>query len=433
MARHERRSESLEWLDTAVEEREIPDQRLALMFACAHPAIEAQIRAPLMLQVVLGLDAAMIASAFLMAPTTMGQRLVRAKTKIRQAGIPFRIPDRDELPDRLDTVLDAIYAAFGESWTDLARRDLSEEALFLGRLVIELLPDQPEALGLLALMRPVDARRAARRATLGEYIPRAEQDGAHWTAREIEEAETLLLRASTLGAIGRAISWRRRPVLRTSGIDGAPARTNWRAIVALYDALYAMSESPVVAINRALAIAALDGSPADLDILRGLAGDRRLAEYQPYWAALAELLAQTGVNQEARRAYDIAIGLERDPAVRRFPLGTASGAGGAVRTKRHRGDPLRSHCSRASSPVTALTNISTARHNSGTRRDRFGQHARARSQGVTLSLDEAPRGDVSASAPARTRRSKSPRGAGASAANRAATSASNASSASGAT
>ena len=146
---------------------EIPDRRLALMFACAHPAIDPGIRAPLILQVILGLDAAAIASAFLMSPTTMGQRLVRAKTKIRHAGIPFVIPGREELPARLDTVLDAIYAAFAEGWTDaagtdLARRDLAEEAIFLGRLVNDLLPDQPEALGLLALMLHAEARRPAR-------------------------------------------------------------------------------------------------------------------------------------------------------------------------------------------------------------------------------------------------------------------------------
>ncbi len=316
MQRRQRRAESLEWLESVADDHDIPDQRLALMFTCAHPAIEAPIRAPLMLQVVLGLDAAMIASAFLMAPATMGQRLVRAKTKIRQAGIPFRIPDREELPDRLDTVLDAIYAAFGESWTDGARRDLSEEAVFLGRLVAELLPDQPEALGLLALMLHVDARRAARRSSTGEYVPLAEQDVTLWNAREIDEAEALLERASTLGAIGR---YQLEGAVQSAHVHRCRTNEdNWADVVELYDALYAMSESPVVAINRALAIAAQRGAPSGLDILRALAGDRRLADYQPYWAALAELLAQTGVHHEARRAYDIAIGLERDPAVRDF-------------------------------------------------------------------------------------------------------------------
>ena len=157
-----------EELEAAASDSEIPDQRLALMFACAHPAIDAGIRAPLILQVVLGFDAATIASAFLMSPAAMGQRLVRAKNKIREARIPFRIPDRAELRDRLDTVLDAIYAAFAEGWidpagTDIARRDLADEAIFLGRLVAELLPAEPEALGLLALMLHAEARRRARR------------------------------------------------------------------------------------------------------------------------------------------------------------------------------------------------------------------------------------------------------------------------------
>jgi predicted RNA polymerase sigma factor len=178
------------------------------MFVCAHPAIDAGIRAPLMLQAVLGLDAARIASAFLMSPAAMGQRLVRAKNKIRQAGIPFRIPARDKLRGRLDAVLDAIYAAFAEGWndptrTDVARRDLVEEAIFLCRLVIELLPKEPEALGLLALMLHADARRRARRDAHGGYVPLADQDPELWDWPMIDQAEAVLVRASALGAIGR--------------------------------------------------------------------------------------------------------------------------------------------------------------------------------------------------------------------------------------
>src|SRR6266702_7185849 len=300
---------------------EVPDQRLALMFACAHPAIDAGIRAPLILQVVLGLDAAMIASAFLMSPTTMGQRLVRAKDKIRQAGIPFRIPDRDELPGRLGAVLDAIYAAFAEGWadpggTDVARRDLPEEALFLGRLVAELLPEEPEALGLLALMLHAEARRRARRNVQGEYVPLAEQDPALWDSQMIDVAEGLLLRASAIGPIGR---YQLEGALQSAHVyRRRTGRANWAAIVQLYDALWALSGSPVVAINRALAIAEMDGAGAGLNAMQDVAADVRLAEYQPYWAARAELLAKTGAYSEARRAYEIAIGLERDPAVRRF-------------------------------------------------------------------------------------------------------------------
>jgi predicted RNA polymerase sigma factor len=174
-----------EGLDAAATDAQIPDRRLAVMFVCAHPAIESSIRAPLLLQVALGLDAAKIASAFLISPAAMSKRLVRAKDKIRQAGIPFRIPERNELPGRLDTVLDAIYAAFAEGWidaagTDLARRDLAEEAIFLSRLMTELLPAEPEVLGLLALMLHAEARRRARRDGDGEYVPLAEQDPALW-------------------------------------------------------------------------------------------------------------------------------------------------------------------------------------------------------------------------------------------------------------
>src|SRR5580704_2901996 len=183
--RHENAGEQLrlmaESLEAAAAESEIPDQRLALMFACAHPAIDLGIRAPLILQVVLGLDAAMIASAFLVSPVAMGKRLVRAKDKIREAGIPFRIPEREELSERLEGVLDAIYAAYAEGWadangTDVARRDLTEEAMFLARLVAELMPEQPETLGLLSLLLHLEARRRARRTALGEYVPLAEQD-----------------------------------------------------------------------------------------------------------------------------------------------------------------------------------------------------------------------------------------------------------------
>ena len=300
---------------------EVPDQRLALMFACAHPAIDAGIRAPLILQVVLGLDASMIASAFLMSPTTMGQRLVRAKDKIRQAGIPFRIPEREELPGRLAAVLDAIYAAFAEGWadpggTDVARRDLPEESLFLGRLVTEMLPEEPEALGLLALMLHAEARRRARRNAQGEYVPLAEQDPALWDWQMIDIAEELLRRGSALGSIGR---YQLEGALQSAHVyRRRTGRANWTAVVQLYDALWALSGSPVVAINRALAIAERDGASTALNAMPDVAADVRLTEYQPYWAARAELLAKTGAYCEARRAYEIAIGLERDPAVRRF-------------------------------------------------------------------------------------------------------------------
>jgi RNA polymerase sigma-70 factor (ECF subfamily) len=310
-----------EGLEAAVGDAEIPDRRLALMFVCAHPAIEAGIRAPLMLQVVLGLDAKAIASAFLMSPAAMGKRLVRAKDKIRQAGIPFNIPEREELPGRLETVLDAIYAAFTEGWTDpggtdVVRRDLTEEALFLSRLVAELLPEEPEALGLLALMLHAEARRHARRNLQGEYVPLGEQNPELWDRKMIVEAEALLRRASALGSIGR---YQLEGALQSAHVYRCrTGHANWAEVVQLYDALFALAGSPVIAINRALAIAELQGTSAALDAMQELAADVRLAEYQPYWAARAELLAKAGAHGEARHAYEIAIGLERDPAVRRF-------------------------------------------------------------------------------------------------------------------
>lgn len=299
----------------------IPDQRLALMFACAHPAIDPAIRSPLILQVVLGLDAARIASAFLMSPAAMGKRLVRAKDKIRRAGVPFRIPEREDLADRLDYVLDAIYAAFAEGWVeptgaDVARRDLAEEALFLGRLVAGLLPAAAEALGLLALMLHAEARRSARRNADGDYVPLAEQDPERWDARMIDEAEDLLRRASTFGDVGR---YQLEAALQSAHVARRRSgHADWQAVVRLYDGLFELTGSPVVAINRTLAIAELHGPTAALAALPDSASDARLLQYQPYWAARAELLTRSGACREARDAYEVAIGLERDPAVRGF-------------------------------------------------------------------------------------------------------------------
>jgi predicted RNA polymerase sigma factor len=300
---------------------EIPDRRLALMFACGHPAIDAGIRAPLILQVILGLDAATIASAFLMSPAAMSKRLVRAKSKIREAAIPFCIPGREELPGRLDTVLEAIYAAFSEGWSDAAgtdnsRRDLTGEAFFLARLVTELLPTEPEGLGLLALMLHAEARRRARRSEEGDYVPLADQDVARWDLRMIDEAEALLLRAQAFGVIGR---YQLEAAVQSAHVHRrCTGHANWEAVLQIYDALFAMTGSPVVAINRALVVAELQDAYTALGAMPDPACDARLVQYQPYWAARAELMANTGAHGEARHAYEIAIGLERDPAVRRF-------------------------------------------------------------------------------------------------------------------
>ena len=299
----------------------IPDHRLTLMFACTHPAIDESVRAPLILQTVLGFDAAMIGSAFLVSPAAMAQRLVRAKTKIKQAGIPLRVPEHYELATRLDAVLAAIYAAFAEGWqdpggTEPARRELAEEALYLGRLLTELLPREPEVFGLLALMLYADARRRARRSAGGDYVPLGDQDPELWDAAAIDEAEVLLFRASALGATGR---YQLEAALQSAHVNGRRAgRTDWPALLTLYDALLALTTSPVVALNRALALARVRGAAVALTVLDELADDARLAEYQPYWAARAEMLAATGENAAARDACARAIGLERDPAVRRF-------------------------------------------------------------------------------------------------------------------
>ncbi|HEX9811466.1 MAG TPA: DUF6596 domain-containing protein [Burkholderiales bacterium] len=303
------------------DEMPVPDDRLALMFVCAHPAIDSAIRAPLILQTVLGFDAATIASAFLVSPATMGQRLVRAKTKIRQAGIPFRVPDRADMHERLDAVLDAIYAAFAEGWadpvgTEARRRNLAEEGIWLGHLVASLLPEEPEALGLLALMLYAESRRGARRDANGDYVPLAEQDPALWEAGVIDEAEALLARASRIGETGR---YQLEAAVQSAHVmRRRTGRADWPAIEKIYDALYACTGSPVVAINRAVAVAEIRGAAAGLAALDALANDARLAQYQPYWAARADLLAKAGDADAADGAYAQAIGLESDPAVRRF-------------------------------------------------------------------------------------------------------------------
>jgi RNA polymerase sigma-70 factor (ECF subfamily) len=217
--------------------------------------------------------------------------------------------------------LDAIYAAFAEGWTDpggtdVVRRDLTGEAMFLARLAAELLPQEPEALGLLAFMLHAEARRRARRNGDGEYVPLAEQDQALWDWQMIGEAEAMLVHASTLGSIG---GYHLQGALQSAHVYRCrTGHANWAEVVQLYEVLFTLADSPVVAINRALAIAEVHGANSGLEAMQAVAADARLAEYQPYWAARAELLARTGAHSEARRAYEIAIGLERDPAVRRF-------------------------------------------------------------------------------------------------------------------
>jgi RNA polymerase sigma-70 factor, ECF subfamily len=304
--------------DAAAAPEAIPDRRLALMFACAHPAIDRAMRAPLILQAVLGLPATVIAEAFLVPPATMGQRLVRAKARIRDTGIPFRVPDREELPERLAAVLEAIYAAYGRGWRELddSAPRLAEEAIWLGEVVVELLPDEPEAKGMLALMYYAEARRPARRTEDGAFVPLEAQDVARWDRGALAAAERLLSAASVGGPSGRyqiEAAIQSAHVARRLG--GA---ATWPAIVGLYDHLLALTGSPVVALNRAAALAETDGPEAALAALDPLAADERLAAYQPYWAARGALLARAGRGAEAREALTRALGLADDPAVRAY-------------------------------------------------------------------------------------------------------------------
>jgi RNA polymerase sigma-70 factor (ECF subfamily) len=310
-----------EGTEAAADGADIPDERLGLMFACAHPAIDAGVRAPLILQAVLGLTAEDIASAFLTSPSAMGKRLVRAKDKIRQAGIPFAVPERGDLPERLEAVLDAIYAGFGAGWTDAAGTDvalraLTGEVLYLAELLTELLPDAPEALGLHALMLHAEARRAARRSEDGAYVPLAEQDWELWDWTMIASAEAKLRRASSLGAIGR---YQLEAAIQSAHVHRQRfGHETAHDLVTLYDALFAITGSPVVAINRALAVADARGTEAGLEALPQTDTDPRLVEYQPYWAAKAELLSRAGDRDGAVEAYAMAGALEADPAVRAF-------------------------------------------------------------------------------------------------------------------
>ncbi|WP_316360307.1 RNA polymerase sigma factor [Devosia sp.] len=298
----------------------IPDRRLALMFACAHPDIERGMRAPMILQTILGLSAIDIAAAFLIPPTTMGQRLVRAKARIREAGIPFAVPEREDLAARLDAVLEAIYAAYAKGWTeigDTAAERLADEAIWLGRLVVSLLPDEAEAKGMLALMLYAEARRQARRDANGAYVPLDAQDVDLWDEPQILAAEALLHEANrAAGPTGRyqieAAIQSAHVARRVSG------RPNWDSVVALYDVLLNLTHSPVALLNRAAALAETDGPEAALASLDAIADDRRMENYQPYWAARGHLAARAGRKTEAHEALTLAIGLATDDAVRHY-------------------------------------------------------------------------------------------------------------------
>jgi RNA polymerase sigma-70 factor (ECF subfamily) len=312
--------------EPSLEEVVFPDERLKLLFVCAHPAIDAALHTPLMLQTVLGLNAAQIASAFLVAPTTMSQRLVRAKAKIRDAGIAFELPTARELPMRLQAVLSAIYAAYTNGWetvtgSDPRQRGLTEAAVWLARLCVQLMPEAPEARGLLSLILYCEARREARRDADGCYIPLSHQSTARWSQSMLAEAERELAQAATFKQLGRfqleaAIQSIHAQRIVTQQID-------WQALVLLYEGLIQLSPTLGALVSHIAAISEVKGYDQGLEQLDAFSNDL-VKSYQPYWALKAHLLKQSGRKSEARQAYLRAIGLTEDPAVRKFLLQQSS-------------------------------------------------------------------------------------------------------------
>ncbi|MGI5524508.1 RNA polymerase sigma factor [Micromonospora sp. CA-259024] len=293
-------------------DRDLPDDRLALFFTCAHPALAAQDRGALTLRFLAGLTTTEVARAFLVPPATMAQRLVRAKRKIRDARIPFRVPGADELPDRLPTVLQAIYSVFTEGYAassgpDLQRIDLAEEAVRLGRILRRLLPAEREVAGLLGLMLLIHARRDARTGPDGTMILLDDQDRGRWDRPMIEEGRGLVVVALTGRAPGPYGVQAAIAALHDEAAD--VAGTDWPQVVALYDVLLSLVPSPIVALNRAAAVAMRDGPEAGLALLDELADDPRLRGYHPYPATRADLLRRLGRHDEAAAAYRSALAL----------------------------------------------------------------------------------------------------------------------------
>lgn len=300
--------------------RDIPDKRLELMFVCAHPAIAPEMRAPLMLQTVLGLNAARIASAFLVKPATMGQRLSRAKSKIKLAGLRFAVPEADELPGRLQDVLNAIYAAFTTGrdapWGDTApQTGLTTEALWLTQTLRQMMPGEGEVAGLLSLMLHSTARQPASRTAAGAYVPLDQQDTSRWSMAMIAQAETELLAARHCGPIGR---YQLEAALQSAHANGRlVGQPDWRAILILHEALRVVAPSLGGEVGRAIARSHCEGPEAGLACLDDMPTSR-VGSYQPYWAARAHLLAAAGRLREADRAYGRAIGLSEEEPVRAF-------------------------------------------------------------------------------------------------------------------
>ncbi|HYG64729.1 MAG TPA: RNA polymerase sigma factor [Thermoanaerobaculia bacterium] len=309
------RVEAEEWDGEGLE-----DDRLRLIFTCCHPALPADARVALTLREVCGLTTEEIARAFLATPPTIAQRIVRAKKKIRDAGIPYQVPSRADLPDRLDTVLDVLYLVFNEGYSassgdSLTRPDLSGEAIRLGRLLMELLPE-PEVLGLLALMVLHESRRAARASPDGDIVLLGDQDRSLWNRELIAEG---------LALVERALSSRRFGVYTLqAAISAVHAQapgteaTDWRQIVGLYDLLARAAPSPVVELNRAVAVAMRDGPAAGLALVDAILERGDLADYHLAHSARADLLRRLGRSEESAAAYRKALSLARQEPERRF-------------------------------------------------------------------------------------------------------------------
>ena len=305
---------------TTTEHESFPDERLKLLFVCAHPAIDVAARTPLMLQVVLGIDAAKIACAFLVSPAGMSQRLVRAKTKIRAAGIPFRIPDLPELSERLSFVLDAIYAGYTTGWESLmetasAHHALASEAIMLGRMLTQLMPREPEAHGLLALMLHCEARRGARYTSDGEFVPLDQQDTALWSQSMIDEAEMHLRSAAAFKQMGR---YQLEAAIQSVHASRAKTgRIDWKEIALLYEGLVRIAPGIGSFVGRAVAIAQAGEPTAGFAALEQIA-THRTANYQPYWAARGHLLQLIKQKEEAQKAFTRAASLTDDPGLRDY-------------------------------------------------------------------------------------------------------------------